>query len=84
MVDQKYYTIQEAAKVLACDDETILAQINLGELPAVNIARRLQSKRPTWRIAEGELGRWLLKRGNAANQEIASKQTKRPTRNQLG
>jgi excisionase family DNA binding protein len=62
MVDQKYYTIQEAAKVLACDDETILAQIHSGELPAVNIARRLQSKRPTWRIAEGELGRWLLKR----------------------
>ncbi|WP_396159962.1 helix-turn-helix domain-containing protein [Flavobacterium sp.] len=84
MVDQKYYTIQEAAKVLACDDETILAQIHSGELPAVNIARRLQSKRPTWRIAEGELGRWLLKRGKAANQEIASKQTKRPTPNQLG
>lgn len=84
MVDQKYYTIQEAAKILACDDETILAQIHSGELPAVNIAKRLQSKRPTWRIAEGELGRWLLKRGNAAKQEIASKPAKRPTPNQLG
>ena len=84
MVDQKYYTVQEAANVLACDDETILAQIHSGELPAVNIARRLQAKRPTWRIAEGELGRWLLKRGNAAKQEIAPKPTKRPTPNQFG
>ena len=84
MVDQKYYTVQEAANVLACDDETILAQIHSGELPAVNIARRLQAKRPTWRIAEGELGRWLLKRGNAAKQEITPKQAKRPTPNQFG
>ena len=74
MVDQKYYTIQEAAKVLACDDETILAQIHSGELPAVNIARRLQS----------ELGRWLLKRGNAAKQVIALNSAKRPTPNQFG
>ena len=78
MVDQRYYSIQEAAKVLACDDETILAQIHSGELPAVNIAKRLDAKRPTWRIAESELGRWLLKRGNALKQEVAPKTTKRP------
>lgn len=83
MIDQKYYTIQEAAKVLSCDDETILAQIHSGELPAVNIAKRLEAKRPTWRIAEGELGRWLLKRGNAAKQEVVSKPAKRPTPKQF-
>ena len=83
MVDQKYYTVQEAAKVLSCDDETILAQIHSGELPAVNIAKRFQAKRPTWRIAEGELGRWLLKRGNAVKHEVASKPAKRPTPKQF-
>ena len=78
MVDQRYYSVQEAAKSLSCDDETILAQIHSGELPAVNIAKRLDAKRPTWRIAECELGRWLLKRGNAPKQEAAPKQAKRP------
>lgn len=79
MVDQKYYSIQEACKVLACDDETILAQIHSGELPAVNIAKRMDAKRPTWRIAESELGRWLLKRGNAPKQEATPKQATRPS-----
>ena len=83
MVDQKYYTIQEAAKVLACDDETILAQIHSGELPAVTIAKRLQAKRPTWRIAESELGRWVLKRGNSAKQEVIPKPTEHPTPKQF-
>lgn len=78
MVDQRYYSIQEAAKMLDCDDETILAPIHSGELPAVNIAKRPDGKRPTWRIAESELGRWLLKRGNALKQEVAPKPTKRP------
>lgn len=77
MVDQKYYSIQEACKLLACDDETILAQIHSGELPAVNIAKRVDAKRPTWRISEAELGRWLLKRGNAPKQVVAPKQAKR-------
>ena len=79
MVDQKYYSIQQASEMLACDDETILAQIHSGELPAVNIAKRVDAKRPTWRIAEAELGRWLLKRGNAKQQVVAPKTTKRRT-----
>ncbi len=78
MVDQRYYSVQDAAKALSCDDETILAQIHSGELPAVNIAKNPNAKRPTWRIAESELGRWLLKRGNAPKQEPAPKQVKRP------
>ena len=78
MVDQRYYSVQEAAKVLSCDDETILAQIHSGELPAVNIAKKKDAKRPTWRIAESELGRWVLRRGNAPKQLPAPKQVKRP------
>ena len=80
MVDGRYYTIQQAAEVLGCDDETILSWIHSGELAAANIAKSTQAKRPTWRLAEGELGRFLLSRRNpAANQVVAPKPAKRQT-----
>ena len=79
MVDIKYYSIQQACKVLSCDDETILAPIHTGELRAINIAKRADAKRPTWRISEAELGRWLLKRGNSQQQVVAPKPAKRPS-----
>ena len=75
--DIKYYSIQQAAERLTCDDETILAQIHSGELAAVNIAKKPDAKRKTWRIAECELGRWLLTRGNAKPQPVAPKTAKR-------
>ena len=77
--DNKYYSIQEACKSLDCDDETLLKPIHTGELKAVNIAKNPNGKRPTWRIAESELGRWLLKRLNAPQQEVAPKTAKRPS-----
>jgi excisionase family DNA binding protein len=77
MVDQKYFSIQEASKMLGCDDETLLAQIHSGELSAVNIAKKVDAKRPTWRIAESELGRWLLRRSNS-KPTVAPKIEKRP------
>lgn len=79
MFDQKYYSVQQACEILDCDDETILAPIHSGELVAVNIAKRADSKRPTWRIAESELGRWVLRRGNSKKQESAPKPSKRPS-----
>jgi excisionase family DNA binding protein len=77
MVDQRYYSIQQASEMLECDDETILAQIHSGELSAVNIAKKVDAKRPTWRIAESELGRWLLRRSNS-KPVAAPKIEKRP------
>ena len=80
MVDGRYYTIQQAAEVLGCDDETILSWIHSGELAAANIAKSTQAKRPTWRLAESELGRFLMSRRNpAANQVTTPKPAKRPT-----
>jgi excisionase family DNA binding protein len=74
---ERHYTVQEASQLLACDDETILAQIHSGQLSAVNIAKKVNAKRPTWRISEAELGKWLLRRSNT-KQSVAPKQTKRP------
>ena len=74
---ERHYTVQEASQLLACDDETILAQIHSGQLSAVNIAKKVNAKRPTWRISEAELGKWLLRRSNA-KQTVAPKTTKRP------
>jgi excisionase family DNA binding protein len=76
--DSKYYSISEASELLGCDGETILAQIHSGEIAAVNIAKKIDAKRPTWRIAESELGRWLLRRSNAKPVAAVATQ-KRPT-----
>ena len=78
MVDGRYYTIQQASEVLACDDETVLAWIHSGELVAVNLCKSRGGKRPTWRIAEADLGRFLIARRNA-NPEPAAKAVKRPS-----
>ena len=77
MVDQKYYSVQEAATTLGVDDETILSWIHSCELPAVNITKKPNGKRPTWRIPERELGLVLLKRSNS-KPTVAPKIEKRP------
>ena len=65
MVDTQYYSPQEAAAVLACDDEQVLHWIHSGQLLAVNVAKSANGLRPRWRIAEADLGRFLLSRRNA-------------------
>jgi excisionase family DNA binding protein len=79
MVDNRYYTVQTAAETLAIDDEQVLSFIHSGHLKAVNLAKP-SSRRPRWRIAEGELGRFLLTRlhpASAAGPAI-KKATPRP------
>lgn len=77
MVDGRYYTIQQAAETLGCDDETVLAWIHSGELVAVNLCKSRAGKRPTWRIAEADLGRFLIARRNQ-QEPAAVKSPKRP------
>lgn len=66
MVDNRYYTVQQAAEILSVDEEQILGWIRSGQLRAVNVAADPRGKRPRWRIAESELGRLLLSRVNPA------------------
>lgn len=77
MVDVKYYTIQQAAEILGFDTETILAWVHSGELVAHNLCKSRLGKRPTWRIAEADLGRFLIARRNATPEPVA-KTAKRP------
>ena len=65
MVDSQYYTPQEAATVLSCDDEQVLHWIHSGQLPAVNVAKSANGLRPRWRISAGDLGKFLISRRNA-------------------
>lgn len=72
MIDQRYYTVQAAAETLAADDEQILSWIHSGQLKAVNVAKDPKGKRPRWRIAEGDLGRFLLSRQHPASVKAAT------------
>lgn len=62
MVDIRYYTTQEVADLIKVDVEMVLAWIASGELKAHDLCKKQGGKRPTWRIAEAELGRLLLRR----------------------
>lgn len=72
MVDNRYYTTTEAAHVLGCDAEQVLAWIHSGDLVAVNVAKVANGKKPRWRIAESALGVFLLSRRSPASQQPAS------------
>lgn len=80
MVDNRYYTVQDAAKTLSVDDEQILSLIHSGKIKAVNMAKNENGKRPRWRIPESELGRFLLSRLHPAGIPQAQKpaRTQRP------
>ena len=74
-VDGKYYSVQAAAETLAVDDEQILSFIHSGHLRAANMAKA-NSKRPRWRIAEADLGRFLLSRLHPASAAQPSRPAK--------
>lgn len=67
MVDNRYFTVQQAAEWLGVDDEQVLGWIHSGQLKAVNVASNPRSKRPRWRIAEADLARFLLSRQHPAS-----------------
>jgi hypothetical protein len=69
MIDQRYYSPAHAAEVLAVDSEQVIAWIHAGELTAVNVAKSTAGKRPRWRIAENELGRFLMRRRHPATMQ---------------
>jgi len=83
MVDNRYYTVREAAETLGIDDEQVLSFIHSGQLKAANMAKDQNGKRPRWRIAEGELGRFYLSRLHPAglSQPSAPAIAKRPRPN---
>jgi hypothetical protein len=67
MVDIKYYTVKQVAEIFGCDDETVTGWINSSQLAAHDICKTPGGKRPTWRIAEADLGRFLIARRKASD-----------------
>lgn len=68
----KFYSVGQAAELLACDVETVLAWIHSGELVAVDICKSKNRKRPTWRLSDAELGRFLITRRNRVSVVLPS------------
>lgn len=79
MIDSRYYSTPEAASILGVDQEQVLGLIHSGEMAAFNVGKR-GAKRPTWRIAEADLAKFLMARRSPASQiqTPVVKQTKRP------
>lgn len=68
MVDQVYLSVPSIAEKLDVDTEQVLSWIHSGQLKAANVAKNPNGKRPRWRVAEGDLGRFVLSRMNSASQ----------------
>ncbi len=83
MAIDRQYTTQEAAEILGVTDDGILQMIHGGQLAASDVARTTSSKRPRWRIAESDLGRFLIARRHPASMEPATTKPKR-TRQAVG
>ena len=62
MVDEKYFTPQEAAEILSTTDDKVLAWIHSNELDAIDVAKSKNGQRPRWRISESALGRFIISR----------------------
>lgn len=65
MPSNSWFTVPELAKYLRVDAGKILRFIHTGELVAINIATRA-SGRPRWRVSEGALADFLLRRQSPA------------------
>lgn len=76
MVHEQYYSIAQSAEILGVDGETVLAWVHSNQLPAVDISKKPNSKRPTWRIADADLGRFLI----ARRSKVASNPTPKATK----
>lgn len=63
-----YMTVAEAAKELHLSRQRVTRLIEVGDLPAVNVALP-GSPRKTWRIDKDELRRWMTSRSNTPPEE---------------
>ena len=62
MLNEKYFTPQEAAELLSTNDDKVIAWIHSNELDAIDVAKSKNSQRPRWRISESALGRFIISR----------------------
>lgn len=69
----RFLTVAQAAELLSVTTDRITDWIAAGELAAVNIGTRGAAKRPTWRISEAELQRFLDSRQSTPAPQVATK-----------
>ncbi|MCO8123420.1 helix-turn-helix domain-containing protein [Stieleria sp. TO1_6] len=73
MISEQFYTPPQAAKLLGCKSDKVLAWIRSGEIVASNLATDPDGERPRWRIAEDDLARFLLRRRHPSVSEPRAK-----------
>ena len=74
-------TIDKVAQRLGVDRDGVSRLINSGELPAVNVARDRNAKRPSWRIRPEDLAAFELSRLSIQSPRVGV--TARKTRKKL-
>lgn len=67
IVDSQFFTVKQAAELLNTREQHVLNAIHSGELVAVNVAKNPQGKRPSWRIPESSLSKFLIGRRHPAS-----------------
>ncbi|QDU30293.1 Helix-turn-helix domain protein [Anatilimnocola aggregata] len=72
----RHFTVAQAAELLSVTADRITDWIAAGELTAINIGIKANGGRPTWRISEVELQRFLQCRQSTPVPKV---QTKRRT-----
>jgi excisionase family DNA binding protein len=75
-VDERYYTTSQAAELLGVDDDKILAMIRTNEIRAYDVSSS-SSSRPRWRIAQTDLGVFLLSRVSKPLPVLAPKRKRK-------
>ncbi len=67
MAVSQQLSIAETADLCGVDEEQVTHWIGSGELPATNVAKAPDGKRPRWRVAEDDLAKFLFKRRHPAS-----------------
>jgi hypothetical protein len=73
---RRYVTPSDIAADLGCNLHKVLTWIKAGELRAVNIAVRADSRKPRWRIAALDLEAFLLRRTATPPAPVTRRQRK--------
>jgi len=72
-------TVQQVAERYGVGEHTALGWIRSGELRAINVGRRIGSKRPRWRVTEESLAAFETLRMSSVPSPLNRRRRKRPT-----
>jgi excisionase family DNA binding protein len=69
-ISAEHYTTTEVATLLNTSVQTVQNLVEIGELPAVNVAVRANGFRPRYRIRKDDVAAFLKRRAVGRNPEL--------------